>query len=106
MGYASAVSFLDQCKDLRTAVEWHLAFNHYPSIPQTMVKPALEAIECVEDGEYDYRVKTPYPHRTYGHYVPASVLVEVLHLDAFLGVGYYQEEWPEDESLVEVSDDE
>lgn len=74
---------------LDQALHWHLQSNHYPPVPPEMVAVAKRAIRACESGDYNRRVRLPegVQHRRYGRLVPAFVVAEYLHLDAFINEG-------------------
>jgi hypothetical protein len=84
MGMAEAVD--DGMVDLRSALSWHLTSNHYPPIPEIMIDVAMAAIEAGEDEDWDRLIDLPdgVEHRRYGHSVPASAVIEDMHLDPFI----------------------
>ena len=84
MGMAEAVD--DGMIDLRSALSWHLTANHYPPIPTIMIDVAMAAIEAGEDEDWDRLIDLPdgVEHRRYGKRVPASAVIESLHLDTFI----------------------
>jgi hypothetical protein len=51
-----------------------------------MIAPAKEAIALAENGESDKMVQMPdgAEHRKYGSQVPAWVMIQSLHLEAFI----------------------
>lgn len=95
MGFASAVN--DGLTSLDSALHYHLTCNHYPPLPSSLVGPAKRAIQKANRGEWDANVSlrdTDVTHNRYGKLVPVSVLVEGLHLDAFLepDEDYYEDD--------------
>jgi len=91
MGSAYATGLAD-CIDegltsLWQAVAIHLQSNHYPPVPSEMVDPCLRAIKYIERGDYQHNVRLPSGvsyRRTGKSIVPACVLAESFHLDAFI----------------------
>lgn len=88
MGRAQLEGMLDHASGTprRVILEWHLRHNHYPPHPLFMVGVAEAAIEaCVAD-EPERLIPLPegVEHKRYGVAVPASVIVESLHLHDFL----------------------
>jgi hypothetical protein len=67
-------------------LQWHVTSNCYPPIPLLMIAPAKEAIALAENGEADEMVQMPdgAEHRKYGSQVPAWVMIQSLHLEAFI----------------------
>ena len=84
MGYMTALGIKDSGIDIREQLRWHLTGNCYPPIPTAMIDPGIEAIRACNEGEYDRIITTPFEHRQYGYSVPAWVVVEDLHLDAWV----------------------
>jgi hypothetical protein len=86
MGYLSALDMAAQA-DIEIALSWHLASNHYPPVPSSMIEPCKAAIEAVMDGREDELIPLPVGvlYRS-DDVAPAWALVEGLHLDAFLDV--------------------
>ena len=37
----------------------HLTSNHYPPVPTSMVKPCIEAIDAIEEGDFGRPIKLP-----------------------------------------------
>lgn len=91
MGYATALGIADTGLDLETKLHWHFTSNCYPPVPLMMIAPAKAAIALVESGESDEMVEMPSgaEHRKYGSQVPAWVMIQSLHLDAFVSNDAY-----------------
>ncbi len=73
---------------LGVALSAHLQSNHYPPIPVRMIEPAKLAIQAANEDERDRVIKLPngIEHRSTGATeVPASALIEHMHLDCFIG---------------------
>lgn len=87
MGYTTALGIADTDLDLDTKLGWHFTSNCYPPIPSVMIEPAKAAIALAEEGESDKLVAMPegVEHRVHGSAVPAWVLIQSLHLEAFVG---------------------
>jgi len=83
MGYMGAYGFAEVA-EREHALKWHLLYNHVPSVPGDMLEPARQAIDAMLADEPDTIIETPYPHKRYGQEVPASEVVEALHLWAFI----------------------
>jgi hypothetical protein len=79
---------------LKQKLAWHLQGNHYPPIPEIMVKPCMEAIELANQGywtaEVEMPVGTSYRGKTSA---PVSAIVEQHHLETFLDTDYENEEY-------------
>jgi hypothetical protein len=86
MGYATALGISESGLDLDLQLQWHFTSNCYPPIPLMMIAPAKEAIALAENGEADEMVQMPdgAEHRKYGSQVPAWVMIQSLHLEAFI----------------------
>jgi len=92
MGRVSVENMLE-VTDLQTAVEWHLRSNLYPPVPGVMALPAKRAIQAVQAGRPHLPIALVLPNGAYGRLYhgrqvytapPAGILVEVLHLEAFI----------------------
>jgi len=86
MGYATALGIAESGLDLDLQLHWHFTSNCYPPIPLMMIAPAKAAIALAESGESDEMVQMPdgAEHRKYGSQVPAWVMIQSLHLEAFI----------------------
>ena len=86
MGYATALGIAESGLDLDLQLQWHFTSNCYPPIPLLMIAPAKAAIALAESGESDEMVQMPdgAEHRKYGSQVPAWVMIQSLHLEAFI----------------------
>ena len=93
MGRTSALGMADAVQQNQisetAALEWHLQSNHYPPISTVFVPMALAAIAACRAGEPERAISGPegWRHNRYGAQVPASALVEELHLESFLEEG-------------------
>ncbi len=84
MGYLSALG-MAEATDLDSALRWHLAHNHYPAVPATLVRPCREAIEAFGDEDEQQPIDLPEGVSWKGHdWAPAWAIVDQHHLDAFL----------------------
>lgn len=71
---------------LERAVSIHLSANHYPSVPQSMVAPCVEAIHRGIEEDWDARVSLPEGVTWRGESTaPAYAIIEAHHLDEFIG---------------------
>ena len=80
---------------MRDSIAIQLQNNHYPPVPLTMIEPCIEAIEAINEMEYDKLIKLPIDGldrngepfqitwRGQDH-APAWAIVEGHHLDAWL----------------------
>lgn len=86
MGSLQAMEMAASGLPLDAALHWHLRSNHFPPVPTAMIGPAKRAIDRMKRGEHDARIRLPdgITHRRYGRLVPAWVIAEQLHLDAFI----------------------
>lgn len=72
--------------DLRTALHWHLRSNHFPPVPAEMIDPAIAAIDACVAGDWDTEIDLPEGFTWKDReWVPAYILVNSLHLHAWLG---------------------
>ena len=87
MGYATALGIAESGLDFDLKLQWHFTTNCYPPVPLMMIAPAKAAIALAEIGESDEMVEMPEgaEHRKYGSQVPAWVVIQSLHLAAFVG---------------------
>lgn len=68
-----------------TALHWHLTCNHYPPLPQELVQTAQQAVEAANAGEWDKELHLPPGIALRGQQTAtAALLVETMHLEAFL----------------------
>lgn len=66
-------------------LEYHLQYNHFPSVPVAMVNPCVEAIEAINEEEPDRMVDLPEGVLWRGmDEAPAWAIAEAHHLDAWL----------------------
>jgi len=86
VGYAYALGIAESGLELATQLHWHFTTNCYPPVPLEMVPVAEAAINLTNRGEADEMVAMPdgVEHRKYGTQVPAWVIVNSLHLGAFI----------------------
>lgn len=85
MGRLSAEAMREVASE-RQALAWHLASNHYPSIPSVMIEPCLTAIANANNGDWDSLITLPEGVLWRGQATcPTHALIEHAHLDAFLG---------------------
>ena len=84
---------LDGLIDLRSTIVWHLSSNLYPAVPEWMADGAIRAIEFVQKGEENHPVVMVHPENGVAKLqikgqlwtaTPARLLIEVLHLEAFI----------------------
>lgn len=89
MGAFSAHAMADYGQEsgmsLELQIRWHLSSNHYPPVPVIMIAPCVEAITKANEGEWDDDIVLPEGVSWRGNtVVPAHVLVEEFHLDAWI----------------------
>jgi hypothetical protein len=71
--------------NLVTAMRWHLAHNHYPAVPATMLGVCLTAVELAAADEWDAEVRLPDGVTYRGAATaPVRALVEQHHLAPFV----------------------
>jgi len=69
----------------RQAMEWHLTANHFPPVPTTMVDACFQAIDALNEGDYDKLIQLPEGVGYRGRVAaPASAIVEAHHLESWL----------------------
>lgn len=84
MGRANLSDMLEHVSK-ETAMEWHLAYNHYPPVPQVMAGPCWEAIGLLQDDKPNAMVALPEGIAYRGQTeIAVWELVEALHLDEFV----------------------
>ncbi len=86
MGYANALGMAESGIGLDAALSWHFSANCFPPVPEVMIEPAKRAIALVQADDPDGEVQLPegVRHVRFGEWVPAAVMVEGLHLEAFV----------------------
>ena len=63
----------------------HLRSNHYPPVPASMLGPCKRAINAVNKGNHDAKIKLPEGISWRGQkHAPAHAIVEGHHLDAWI----------------------
>jgi hypothetical protein len=73
--------------DIGMALRIHLTTNHYPPVPTVMVHVCEDAIDLVNEENYDALVTLPEGVLWRGRdEVPAHVVVEEFHLASFISV--------------------
>ena len=73
--------------DLDTALTWHLRANHYPPIGYEMVPVCREAIEAVNDYDFEREIDLPLGVLWRGlTTAPASAIVEGHRLYAWIQI--------------------
>ena len=95
MGSTFAMDLAENVKteaQLVNAVKTHLLYNHYPSIPSSMVGPCVKAIEYANKGEWDKKVRMPEGITYKGKKLaPIDAVIEAHHLEFF--IDYDEDEW-------------
>lgn len=68
-----------------TALAWHLAHNHYPPVPATMLPVCVAAVELATAEQWDEMLALPdgVTYRGSGE-APVSAVVEQHHLQPFV----------------------
>ena len=87
--FANDLATLDDLGIMLTVEEQiriHLSANHYPPVPESMVKPCIEAIDAVNDlGLWDLEIPLPEGVSWRGlTTAPAHAIIEQHHLDAWI----------------------
>lgn len=84
MGALSAMDMAEQV-DIRTALAWHLQYNHYPPIPVSMVDTCIAAIDACNDGVWNEDIDLPAGVYYKGRdTAPAWAIAEQHHLDPWI----------------------
>ena len=61
--------------------------NHYPPVPVSMIQPCTDAINAINEGDYEREINLPDGISYRGNTAaPAWSIAEAHHLDAFLEV--------------------
>ena len=70
---------------IEDGLAWHLAANHYPPVPRSMVGPCIEAIDAYNEDNASMEITLPedvfYKGRTTA---PAWSIIENHHLEPWL----------------------
>jgi len=88
MGRISAEDMRSVCQEfgvnLRAQLEWHLSYNHYPSVPTCMVEPCIQAIEAIRLQDPALIIQLPEGVLWEGNdWAPACEIVEAHHLETW-----------------------
>ena len=72
----------------RSAMFYHLVFNHYPPYPKAMIDPCIEAVKAALDGNPDKDINLPEGYITQEGKttMTASEIIEVHNLAGFIEV--------------------
>jgi hypothetical protein len=85
MGRVYAEGIAETELPLATQIEWHLKSNHFPPVPEFMVKPCIEAINAANAGEWNKNISLPDGVGYRGLTIaPVSAMIEQHHLDAWI----------------------
>jgi len=68
---------------LENAIEWHLKYNFYPPYPRALIKPCLEAIEAVNQGNPNGLIIIPTNEGGQGG-AKAGDLIEFFNLEGMI----------------------
>ena len=70
---------------LEESIRIHLAHNHFPPVPESMVQPCVEAIQAFVEGDYNRPIELPLGVTWRGFdKSPANEIVFAHHLEAWL----------------------
>jgi hypothetical protein len=85
MGRMTAMDIATSDVSLEQQLSWHLAGNHYPPIPQSMIPVCIAAIDAYWEEDYSRMIPLPegVEFRTGATSVSASQAIESLRLDAW-----------------------
>lgn len=85
MGRLQAEAMAEASIPFDTQIEWHLRFNHYPPVSNTMVPVCIEAIDLANEGNWYEMVKLPKGVSWQGKEMsPVYAIVEAHHLDTWI----------------------
>jgi len=85
MGHVAAMGIAETEMPLESQIEWHLRSNHFPPVPSSMVTPCIEAIDAINEGNYEKLISLPEGVGYRGLTVaPANAIAEAHHLDAWI----------------------
>ena len=80
--------------EIESAIAWHLQYNHYPPVPETMVPACLEAIDNANLGLWLNEVELPNGVSYKGrNTAPTWAMIEQHHLDTWVQL---EEEYDDD----------
>lgn len=77
---------------IEDGIAWHLAYNHYPPVPKSMVQPCLDAIEACLDGDYEREIHLNGSWYRGRETAPANAIADAHHLHSWIEL---DEEWEE-----------
>lgn len=70
---------------LDAAIAMHLSHNHYPPVPSTMVQPCINAINAVNEGDYNREINLEGAAQWRGQdWAPAHAIVRGHHLEPWI----------------------
>lgn len=94
---AHSLEGMSEVADFDTTLRWHLASNHYPSVPSVMVEPCKVAIANAQRADWGAPVELPAGVTWRGQTTcPTDALVEGLHLGQFIDWQAHLELYGED----------
>jgi hypothetical protein len=106
MGYGYAAGLMEQAelsedfdRAREVAVRAHLAGNCFPPMGEPFVRPALDAIEAAESGDWEDTIDLPTVSRTAGQ------VVSLLRLDAFIRTPEEDFDFGEDPEYADMADE-
>jgi hypothetical protein len=84
MGSTLSTELATMDLSLSNSIAIQLRSNHYPPVPLSMVQPCIEAIDAVNDEDYNRAIQLPEGVLWRGQdTAPASAIVEGHHLEAW-----------------------
>jgi hypothetical protein len=90
MGYLHTAEFAAAVRrgdvTLDTALSFHLAVNHYPPVPHSMIPACIKAIAAAREDDAERSILLPVGSTFHGHlFAPAYEIIRGLHLEPFYG---------------------
>jgi hypothetical protein len=82
MGLLNLLGAIDEV-GFDEALKWHLRYNCFPAVPESMIPVCNAAIDAINDGDIQKEIDLPqgFIKKT----CSAARIVRTLHLDAFCG---------------------
>jgi len=85
MGNLQAMAMAETDTSIEVQISWHLGSNHFPPVPQSMVRPCINAIDAINAGDYEEAIDLPDGISYKGERTaPALEIAEAHHLWAWV----------------------
>lgn len=85
MGYLNALGIAESDIPLEQQVRWHLQYNHYPPVPESMVEVALTAIDHAIEEDWGADIALPEGILYKGEETaPTYAIISNFHLEPFI----------------------